>query len=316
MSTNSHEDRWLLPRRQTEFPARDLLPEVVLHGRREVTFLGLAALFLVAISAFLVLGTSRLIDVSEVVARLAPALDAPDALVVPLGVAPFAVSFLASALVCDLFGRRRASALVWVGHVAALALVGLLRVADLIDGGQAFGMALAFAACCVIGHASNVIVFDRLRRRGRMLRMVLASTVALALGWAAFAIVLDAASGILIDPLARDAILALAITSAASALGIVLVLAVPAALVMRGLSLALRVGRDLFGEDALLDDDDEAPASPAASARPAFAEGSVARKLPPAVIVDDDETPGRPATPQPFSSAEMRFFSEGDMATE
>jgi uncharacterized PurR-regulated membrane protein YhhQ (DUF165 family) len=315
MSTNS-QDRWLLPRRQTEYPARDLLPEAQLHGRRELTFLSLAALYLVAITTFIVLGTSRVIDVSAVVARVAPGYEAPVALVVPLGVLPFAVSFIASALTCELFGRRRASALVWVGNVATVAIVGLLRLADLIDGGQAFGMALAFAACCVIGHASYVLVLDRLRTsargRGGMLRIVAAAIGALALGWAAFAIVLHAASGVVIDPVQREAIVALAATSAASALGVVIVLAVPAAIALRGLSLALRVGRDLFGDDADVDDDEVAFA-PAASQRPAFAEGSVARKLPPALIVDDDEPS---ASPQPFSSAEMRFFSEGEMATE
>ncbi|HEU4615163.1 MAG TPA: VUT family protein [Kofleriaceae bacterium] len=315
MSTNS-EDRWLLPRRQTEYPARDLLPEAQLHGRRELTFLSLAALHLVAITAFMVFGASRAIDVSGVVARVAPGYAAPVALVVPLGVLPFAASFIASALTCELFGRRRASALVWVGHVATAAIVGLLRVADLIDGGQAFGIALAFAACCVVGHASFVIVLDRLRRsargRGSMLRIVAAAIGSLALGWAAFAIVLHAASGVLVDFVEREAIVAIAATSAASALALVIVLALPAAIVVRGLSLALRVGGDLLGDD--MDEDEvEVAITPAASTRRAFAEGSVARKLPPAVIVDDDDAS---ASPQPFSSAEMRFFSEGDMATE
>ncbi len=311
MSTNS-QDRWLLPRRQTEFPARDLLPETQLHGRRELTFLSFAALYLVSISAFMLFGTSRVIDVSAVVARVAPGYQAPVALVVPLGVVPFAVAFIANALTFELFGRRRASALVWVGHIATLALIGLLRLADLLDGGQAFGLALAFAGCCVVAHTSHVLVLDRLRTstrgRGSLLRMVVAAFVALVIGWSAFTIVLHA---VVIDPMSRDAIVALAATSAAAALGGVLVLAVPAAIAIRALSLALRVGRDLFGHDADLDDDD-ATVVPAAAARPAFAEGSVARKLPPALIVDDDE----PSALQPFSSAEMRFFSEGDMAAE
>lgn len=315
MSTNSH-DRWLLPRRQTEYPARELLPEAQLHGRRELTFLSLAALHLVAITAFVLLGASHAIDVSGVVARVAPTYAAPVALVVPLGVLPFAASFIASALAGELFGRGRASALVWVGHVAVAASIGLLRAEDLIDGGQAFGMALAVGACCVVGHASYVIVLDRLRKgargRGSALRIVAAAVGSLALGWAAFAIVLHAASGVVVDVIERDAIVALAATSAVASVGIVIVLAVPAAIAARGLAVALRVGGDLLG-DAADEGDLEVAVEPGPAQRRAFAEGSVARKLPPALIVDDDE----PAVSvQPFSSAEMRFFREGDMATD
>src|SRR5829696_3922156 len=46
MPTNSYDDRWLLPRRQTDYPSWDQLPEATVHGRREATYLVLAATFL------------------------------------------------------------------------------------------------------------------------------------------------------------------------------------------------------------------------------------------------------------------------------
>lgn len=300
MSNHSHDDRWLLPRRQTELPARGLLPEETLHHRREATFLALAALFLVTSAALVLLGTSRIIDVSALLARVAPTVELPAAVLVPLGVLTFAASFVAAALVCQLFGRRRATALVVVGAIAVLALAGLMRAADLIDGGDAFGTSLAFAAAYVVGHAANVMVFDRLRGRGVLLPMVAAAVVANVLGWSAFAGALHVSAGTALAPIARDTIIALGVGSAAASLAVVLVLAIPAALTARALAVALRVGHELFAGDA-----------PAVDVEPAWT-----RRRPQALIVEDDSDDVRPrarrVTLQPYSSAEMRFFSEGD----
>ena len=298
MSNNSH---WLLPRQQTELPARGLLPEETLHHRREATFLALAALFLISSAALVLLGTSRVIDVSAVLARPLPGLALPTRLLLPLGVLPFAASFLAGALVCQLFGRRRANALVIVGAFAVLALAGLMRGADLLDGGNAFGAALAFAAAYIVGHATNILVFDRLRGHSAVLRIVVAAIVANVLGWSAFAGILRAGAGTVLPPIAPQTVLALGIGSAACSLALILLLAIPVALTARALGVALRVGRDLFARD------------PATASEPAWT-----RRRPPALIVEDESEVeaarprARRASLQPFSSAEMRFFSEGD----
>jgi uncharacterized PurR-regulated membrane protein YhhQ (DUF165 family) len=306
MSTTSHDDRWLLPRRQTEYPARDLLPEELLHARREATFLVLAAIFLVGTSALILLGASRSIDLSPLVARALPSLDLPAAILVPLAALPFAATFIASSLACELFGRRRAGAIVWVGFAAVLALAALMRAADLIDGGTAGGAAIALAGCYALGHAANLIAFDALRRRssgrGTFVRLVVAAITAQAIGWAAFVLIPTLGAGYVYLPLDKDTLLGLAIGGAASSAAVALVLAIPAALAARGLAIALRVGRDPLATD---DEDDE---EPLAAYRRAY--GSGTRRLPPATIVDDDAA----AIPslQPYSSAEMRFFADGD----
>jgi uncharacterized PurR-regulated membrane protein YhhQ (DUF165 family) len=324
MPTTSQDDRWLLPRRQTEYPARGLLPEATLHRRREVTFLVLAAVFLVTTATLILLGTGRAVDLAALLARVAPSLEPRRALLVPLGVIPFAASFAAAALACELFGARRTSVLVWVGLFAGAGLAALLRIADVLDGGYAFGVAVALLACYAVAHASQLVVFTAMRRRApgraRFLRIVFAGVVAQPLGWVAFALVLRLGRDYLYIPIAHDTLLALVVGSALSSVGCIVVLAVPAALVARGLALALRVGRDLLFSD-------EESAWPGASGEPAsrrspspLADGSVARRLPPALILDDAEAAParrtRAPSLQPFSSAEMRFFNEGDAAAE
>ena len=298
MTTSSQRDRWLLPRQQTEYPARDLLSEATLHARREVTFLVLAAMFFVAATALLVLGTSRVIDVPAWLAHVAE-LHVPFALLVPLGVVPLAASFVASAMVCELFGSRRGRLLLAVGLVASIALAGLMHVADRLDGGAAFAVSLALAASFFVAHACHLLAVEAMRRRARgrhfILRTITASLFAHTTGWCAFGFVLYGTTST-----STSAIAALAIGAAACSVACGLVLVIPAAIATRSLAVALRVGHGLLDDDAEVRPD--RPRS-----EPSFAAGSVARRLPKAVIVDDD-TPAL----QPFSSAEMRFFTEGD----
>src|SRR6185503_11825115 len=189
--SSSNPDRWLLPRRQTEYPSRELVAEEKLHGRREATFLVLAAVFLVTAAALVVLGTTRVIDPSVVLAEVLPDRELPIAMQIPFGVLPFALGALALTLVCELYGRRRAFALVGIGLAAVLALAGLMRLADQVDGADAaFGPAVGFACCAIVAYVVYVPLFDALRWRmaGRhlWLRLLVVSLVAQLVGWTAF----------------------------------------------------------------------------------------------------------------------------------
>src|SRR5688572_15130466 len=110
MSIESHDDPWLSPNRQAEFPTRVVLSAVKLHRRREKTFLVLAALVMLSTVALPLLGTGLLLDVNYMIDSVVPGLALPSAelafgvLVMPLGM--FAVS-----LVAELYGRRRAYAM-------------------------------------------------------------------------------------------------------------------------------------------------------------------------------------------------------------
>jgi uncharacterized PurR-regulated membrane protein YhhQ (DUF165 family) len=182
-------DRWLLPRRQTEYPLRDLVSEEKLHARRESTFLALGSLVLATCAASIFLGADRAIDLAALFDLDASALPAP--LVIPLGLVPVAFAVLPILLACELYGRRRASALVWAGSFAALAALGLARVRDVFDGGFAFEAGLPIASYWLLALPLAVITYDPLRARspGRhlWLRLSVTAFIAGAIGWAALA---------------------------------------------------------------------------------------------------------------------------------
>jgi uncharacterized PurR-regulated membrane protein YhhQ (DUF165 family) len=329
--SSSTPDRWLLPRRQTEYPTRELVAEEKLHGRREATFLVLAAVFLVTAAALVVLGTSRIVDPSALLAELLPDRELPIATQIPFGVLPFALGALALTLVCELYGRRRAMALFGIGLVATLALAGLMRFADQVDGADAaFGPAVGFAACMLVAYLLYVPLFDALRWRmvGRhlWLRLLVLSVVAQLVGWTVFGLASYGYASI-VAPGTVDAapIIALATGSALYTLGAIALLTLPIALLARGLALFLRVARHDSDDDDDYDDardDDRDVDQPIVLTR---------RRLPPAQLVDDEAIPeavddvprserrrrraGQPSV-QPFSSAEMQFFREGDQLAE
>jgi hypothetical protein len=285
-------ERWLLPRSQTEYPARPVLAEETIHGRRELTFLVLSSMFLVGTCALIALGASRIIDVSAIVAAVNLELDLPIAMAIPIGVIAFVPSFIALAFVCHLFGKRRAVALVIVGFVASAAIAGVLRIADVIDGGDAFAFAVAFAACQLIAHAFFVIAFQLTRGAPFIVRTTFASLIAQIAGWSAFGLALRVVGDQLMTALPPTTIAGLAAGAAAFSFACVFVLSLPAALVARGLAIALRVGREPVDT---LDDQHDVPA---------FA------RRPAALIVEDDEEPS------PYTSGEMRFFRDGDALTD
>jgi uncharacterized PurR-regulated membrane protein YhhQ (DUF165 family) len=288
-----HEDRWLLPRRQTEYPTRELISESRLHGRREATFLAFATISLVAITALVMLGVSRIVDVGALIEAIVPDVHVPFALAVPLGVVPFALGLVAVMLACELYGRRRATALVWAGLFASAAVVGIVRVADLVGSADAFVAAVALATCSLVAQVATVVLFDAMRRHSAgplWLRAIVATLGAQAAAWAAFGGVMYA--------LASSDVSELALGSAIIVAACVVVATLPLAIAAHVLALFLRVSRRTPVEDDDLD-------------------VSAPQRLPPAQIVEDYEEPplrrrAARASLHPYSSAEMRFFSDGD----
>jgi uncharacterized integral membrane protein (TIGR00697 family) len=323
---DSLEDPWLLPSRQAEFFGRPELSEARLHRRRESTFLVLSMLFLVATATLPLLGASRIIDVAYAISSLVPGVSFAIAPELPVGVLVFPISFLAINLVCELYGRRRANALLLVGLIASFALTGLMRVVDQLDGtNAAFGAALALTGCYFVAHVANLIIFDALRRRMQnrhaWVRKSASTVLAQIGGWAAFAFVMYGYAVQVGQDTATlmDSIVALAIGSALYVVAFAIVDVIPFAIAQRSLIRYLRI-------DVTRDtDEDIVPeaSSPGWAAAP--------RRLPKAVIVEEASAPSRaPRTTtgrvrsqrrtrnslQPFSSAEMRFFTEGDELAE
>lgn len=80
-----------------------------LHARRERVFLVLAGLFIGSMTMLNILGVTRFLDMSfEVFGVQVP-------FVLAVGVLPYPVTFLCTDFISELYGRRRASFVVWVG---------------------------------------------------------------------------------------------------------------------------------------------------------------------------------------------------------
>jgi hypothetical protein len=80
-----------------------------LHARREVVFLVISGIFLGSLTMLNVLGLTRFIDLSFTFMGM----NIPMPLAV--GVLPYPITFLCTDLISELYGRKRASNVVWVG---------------------------------------------------------------------------------------------------------------------------------------------------------------------------------------------------------
>lgn len=297
MQDEQLDDSWVLPSRQGEYPGRAVLDEPLLHRRRERTFLVLATLFVTATAATVILGTSRVIDISYAIASVFPEIALPFELALPFGVLAFPIALFAATLVCELYGRRRANALVLMGLVASLALSGLMYAVDVLDGTDAsLGSALAFTACYLVAHLSNLIIFDALHHRmnGRhpVLRKTLSTLLAQIGGWAAFAFAAYAYAMYVAGeaPAVASWIASLALTSALFVAAVALVDLIPFAIAQRTLKNYLRVVTEA-DEDEVIE---------------------LARPQPPAFII---HAPVHPSL-NLRTTGERRFFTEGDEASE
>ena len=80
-----------------------------IHERRERVFLVLAGLFLGTLAMLNILGVARFIDLSfELFGRRIP-------FIVAVGVLPYPLTFLCTDFISELYGRRRANLVVWIG---------------------------------------------------------------------------------------------------------------------------------------------------------------------------------------------------------
>ena len=82
-----------------------------LHARRERVFLVVSGLFLGSLTMLNVLGLTRFIDLSFTVFGV----EVPVPLAV--GVLPYPVTFLCTDIISEMYGRKRASNVVWVGFM-------------------------------------------------------------------------------------------------------------------------------------------------------------------------------------------------------
>lgn len=96
--------------------------------RRERVFLLLAGLFLGSMTMLNILGVTRFLDLSFSLFGL----EIPMSLAV--GVLPYPITFLCTDFISEIYGRKRANFLVWVGFVVNIWLVFILWIGGLLPG--------------------------------------------------------------------------------------------------------------------------------------------------------------------------------------
>ena len=127
-----------LPSEQHTYPGLPPLSEAQLHRRRENYFLLFAGIFLGTLAMLNILGITRFIKLFEIID---PATGEPQVIggfkltfAVAVGVLPYPITFLCTDFICELFGRARANAVVWVGFVLNLWVVAILWVGGILPG--------------------------------------------------------------------------------------------------------------------------------------------------------------------------------------
>lgn len=96
--------------------------------RRQRVFLVLAGIFLGTLAMLNILGISRFVDLSFIVFGL----EIP--MVVAVGVLPYPITFICTDLISELYGRRRATEVVWVGLLLNIWVVFLLWIGGALPG--------------------------------------------------------------------------------------------------------------------------------------------------------------------------------------
>ncbi|MCA9293906.1 MAG: queuosine precursor transporter [Phycisphaerales bacterium] len=127
----SHAQDDLLPSQQHPWPGLAPLTERELHRRREWVFLILAGLFLGTLAMLNILGISRFIllyDTHRTISGVNLAF------AVAVGVLPYPLTFLCTDFISELFGRKRASQVVWVGFMLNLWVVLILWLGSSAPG--------------------------------------------------------------------------------------------------------------------------------------------------------------------------------------
>ena len=99
-----------------------------LQARRERVFLILAGLFLGSMAMLNILGVTRFLDLGFTV--LGVEIPMPLA----IGVLPYPLTFLCTDFISEIYGRRRASSVVWVGVLINAWLAFILWVGGLLPG--------------------------------------------------------------------------------------------------------------------------------------------------------------------------------------
>lgn len=120
----------LLPGQQHDYQGLPRLDEREIFWRRERVFLILAGVFLGTLAMLNIIGITRFVDLSFDI----PGTGRQVPMVVAIGVLPYPVTFLCTDFISELFGRRRANLVVWIGLGLNLWVVAILWLGGVLPG--------------------------------------------------------------------------------------------------------------------------------------------------------------------------------------
>ncbi|MHC4975880.1 MAG: queuosine precursor transporter [Planctomycetota bacterium] len=120
-----------LPSEQHHYPGLARLSERVLHSRRERVFLVFAGIFLGSLTMLNILGITRFLNVAFFIEG---STDWEHKIAIAVGVLPYPVTFLCTDFICELYGRRRANWVVFVGFLLNLWVVLILWIGGVWPG--------------------------------------------------------------------------------------------------------------------------------------------------------------------------------------
>ena len=123
-------DAETLPSEQYAFDDLPALDEATLHERRQVVFLILSGFFLGTLAMLNILGITRFLDLSFQIPGTGITVPMPLA----VGVLPYPITFLCTDFISELYGRRRASQVVWVGLGLNLWVMLILWIGGALPG--------------------------------------------------------------------------------------------------------------------------------------------------------------------------------------
>ncbi len=126
-----------LPSIQHHYEGLATLSEQQLYRRRESVFLVLAGLFLGTLAMLNILGITRFIKLFEIDFDGDPTT-AATVFAVAVGVLPYPVTFLCTDFISELYGRKRANMVVWVGFVLNIWVMAILWVGGMLPGWEQF----------------------------------------------------------------------------------------------------------------------------------------------------------------------------------
>lgn len=124
-------DAAALPSIQHDYPDLPRLDAITLYRRRETVFLVLAGLFLGTLAMLNILGISRFIKLFDTGTTVG---GVPLVFAVAVGVLPYPITFLCTDFISELYGRARASRVVWVGLLLNIWVVAMLWLGGALPG--------------------------------------------------------------------------------------------------------------------------------------------------------------------------------------